>query len=41
MLRNTFLFRLKEQGEHTTLPGFIEAITANKNAPFSMLMRRF
>ena len=41
MLRNTLLFMHKEQDEHTTLPGFVEAIAANKNAPFSMLMRRF
>ena len=41
MLRNTLLFMHKEQEEHATLPGFVEAIAANKNAPFSMLMRRF
>lgn len=41
LLRNTLLFMHKEQEEHTTLPGFIEAIAANKSAPFSMLMRRF
>lgn len=41
MLRNTLLFMHKEQDEHTTLPGFVEAIAANKNRAFSMLMRRF
>lgn len=41
MLRNTLLFTYKEQDEHTTLPGFVEAIAADKNRAFSMLMRRF
>ena len=40
-LRNTLLFMHKEQDEHTTRPGFVEAIAANKNRAFPMLMRRF
>lgn len=40
MLRNTLLFMHKEQDEHKTLPGFVEAIAANGNNAFSMLMRR-
>jgi hypothetical protein len=41
MLRNVLLFTHKEQEEHITLPGFVEAIAANKNKVFSMLMRRY
>ena len=41
MLRNILLFMHKEQELHTTLPGFVEDIAANKNKPFSMLMRRY
>ena len=40
MLRNILLFTYKEQDEHTTLPGFVEAIAADENKAFSMLMRR-
>jgi predicted transposase YbfD/YdcC len=41
MLRNTLLFMHKEQEEHKTLPGFIEAIAANSNNAFAMLTRRY
>jgi predicted transposase YbfD/YdcC len=41
MLRNILLFMHKEQDEHTTLPGFVEATAADKNKAFSMLMRCF
>jgi predicted transposase YbfD/YdcC len=41
MLRNMLLFMHKEQDAHTTLPGFVEDIAANRNKPFSMLMRCF
>ena len=41
MLRNTLLFMHKEQEEHETLPGFVEAIAANGNNAFSMLTRRY
>ena len=40
MLRNILLFTHKEQDKHKTLPGFVEAIAANGNNAFSMLMRR-
>jgi hypothetical protein len=41
MLRNTLLFMYKEQSEQATLPGYVEAVAANNNKAFSMLMRRF
>lgn len=41
MLRNILLFTHKEQDKHKTLPGFVEAIAANRNNAFSMLMHRY
>ncbi len=41
MLRNILLFTHKEQDKHKTLPGFVEAIAANGNNAFSMLMRQY
>ena len=41
MLRNILLFTHKEQDLHSTLPGFVEDIAADKNKVFSMLMRRY
>lgn len=41
MLRNILLFTHKEQEEHETLPGFVEAIAANANNAFAMLKRRY
>ena len=36
-----FSFMYKEQDEHSTLLGFVEAIAADKKKAFSMLMRRY
>ncbi len=41
MLRNIFLFMYKEQDEHSTLSGFVEAIAADKKKAFSMSMRQY
>ena len=41
MLRNLLLFMHKEEEPEATLPGFVEAIAADKRKAFSMLMRRY